>query len=296
VQDRLDRGSVGCEFRFGEAEDHRDRDEAKLCAVVQVALDPPAFALSRLDETRARSLELGQPRPELGLEAGVFKRQRSGRAHRLHELAVFGQRGIVNERSDRLTLPFDERCGPARLRLRQLDGIPSGIDVAGGSGNPVCELERRITEYSAEGLAQVDRRLALAELDDEPRHRAACESLLQEHGENPNWNRCKDERPRPRRPGPEGVAEDVVGDGDREGGEHGTPGPEHGRAAPPFGEARAPPSADEERNRENGQQDAHRALGLKERVGEGVVARNLECITRAVGADLRARVGEQKPR
>jgi hypothetical protein len=117
TQNRLHRGAVGRELGLGQAERHRDRDEPLLCAVVQVALDSSPLRLRRLDQARTRGLQLGQSRAQLGLQARVLERQCGSGAHRLHELLVLSERGVVDQRRDRLPLPLDDRGRPLTSRL-----------------------------------------------------------------------------------------------------------------------------------------------------------------------------------
>ena len=58
----------------------RDRDQALLRAVVQVALEPPALGVAGRDDPLARGLQLGQPRLRLGLQVLVLERDRGRRA------------------------------------------------------------------------------------------------------------------------------------------------------------------------------------------------------------------------
>ena len=50
------------------AQQQRERDEPRLRAVVQVALEPPALGVAGLDEPRARGAQLLQARAQLGVE------------------------------------------------------------------------------------------------------------------------------------------------------------------------------------------------------------------------------------
>jgi hypothetical protein len=51
----------------------RERHEARLGAVVEVALEPPALRVARLDEPRARAAQFLDPGPQLGREALVLE-------------------------------------------------------------------------------------------------------------------------------------------------------------------------------------------------------------------------------
>ena len=65
---------VAVELLLEQAQLERERDQPLLCAVVQVALQPLALALAGLDDPRARPAQLLEPRPQLGVEAGVLER------------------------------------------------------------------------------------------------------------------------------------------------------------------------------------------------------------------------------
>ena len=91
------------------------------------------------------------------------------------------------------------------------------------------------------------------------------------------------------------MVEDVIADRNRERGKHRAPCPEYGRAGLPLWRALTPPPPHEQRDGEHGEHDPDRALPLQQAVGEAVVARDLECVVWAVGTDLRARIGKQKP-
>jgi hypothetical protein len=86
---------------------------------VEVALDPPALRLRRLDEPRTRGLEIGQPGQQLGPQPLVLERERGGGADRVHQLGVVAQRRVVHERGDRLALALEERRHPGLPRAGQ---------------------------------------------------------------------------------------------------------------------------------------------------------------------------------
>ena len=70
------------------------------------------------DQPRPRGLKLDQPGAQLGLESLVLERQPGRRADRLHQLGVVLERGIVDQRRDRLAVALDRGRRPARVRLR----------------------------------------------------------------------------------------------------------------------------------------------------------------------------------
>ena len=176
------------QLRFEQAERHRDRDEPLLGAVVQIALDSPPLGVGRLDQPRARRLELEQPRPELGLEALVLEREARGRAHGPHELGVVLQHGVVQQHGDRLSVALDERRAAPAVVIRELDRSAVGVDVALLGSEPEGELERRVAQRPRERLAQIDGGARSAQLDDEPRDHAARQPPLQEHEQHRDWH------------------------------------------------------------------------------------------------------------
>ena len=91
------------------------------------------------------------------------------------------------------------------------------------------------------------------------------------------------------------MIEDVVDDRERERSEHRAPRPQHGRPRSPLGSARASPAAHQQRDSEQREDDADRALPLQNAVRDLVVACDLERVARAARTNLRARVGEQQP-
>ena len=161
--------SLGWQFRLQQTQRHRDRDQALLCPVVQVALDPPPLGVGRLDEPRPRRLQLDQARPELGLQALILQRQARGGAHGPHELGVVLQHRIVQQRRDRLSVALDEGRTASAVLVWELDRDAVAVDVTLLGREPERQLERRVAERSRERLAQADGCAGLAQLDHEPR-------------------------------------------------------------------------------------------------------------------------------
>ena len=69
-QQLLGRGGIGVDAGLREPERDRKRHEPLLRAVVQVALDPPSGGIARLQDPRARELELGLRQLAVGDVAG----------------------------------------------------------------------------------------------------------------------------------------------------------------------------------------------------------------------------------
>jgi hypothetical protein len=238
----LDRRSVGGELRLSKPECHRDRDEPLLRPVVQVAFDSAPLGVGRLDQTRTRSLQLGQPRAQFRLQARVLERQRSSGTNRPDQLVVLGERRVVDQRRDRLALSFDHgRCSLSSW-LRELHGRAAGVDVASARRNPVRELKRGIAECAGERLPQVECG-AFSELDHESGDRTARKPPLEQRGQHGDGNRREHELARPRRPFPKRVLEDVVRDREGERREHRAPRPQNGSTRPSLRTGRPTPAA-----------------------------------------------------
>ena len=84
---------------------------------MQVALDPPALGLRRLDDPRARRAQLLEPGAQLGLQALVLQREPGRGARGGDELGLVGQRRVVDERGDpparRARTSVTVRSGPS---------------------------------------------------------------------------------------------------------------------------------------------------------------------------------------
>ena len=91
--------------------DHQ-RDEPLLGAVVEVAAEPPALGVARLDDPGARGPQRLQPRPQLDLQARVLDRQRGGRGGSRSSSGDSHSARVVDERAD-VARPRGRR-GPSR--------------------------------------------------------------------------------------------------------------------------------------------------------------------------------------
>ena len=100
-------------MRARQPELQRQRDEALLGAVVEVALEAAALAHRDLDEPRPRRLQLLDPGAQLGLEALVLELQRRRGRRGADEARVVAQRGVVDDRADALAVALDLGDGPA---------------------------------------------------------------------------------------------------------------------------------------------------------------------------------------
>ena len=72
--------SVGCrltarrQLSLDVTQGQADRDEALLCPVVEVALEPPSLLIPGSHDPRPRLLDLGEPAPHLGAQPGDLDR------------------------------------------------------------------------------------------------------------------------------------------------------------------------------------------------------------------------------
>ena len=85
----------------------RQRDESLLGAIVQIALDPFAFRVGRLDDPRAGRLHV----VELGLhrrsQTAVLERETCRRSDRTHQARIGIQAGVVDEDREQLVACLD---------------------------------------------------------------------------------------------------------------------------------------------------------------------------------------------
>jgi hypothetical protein len=84
---------------------------------VEIALQPLALLLSRLDHSRARALQLFQMRLLLRLETTVLERHRGGRPYRGEQLGLVIQLGVMQKRRHVRAVAVDQRRRPVASRL-----------------------------------------------------------------------------------------------------------------------------------------------------------------------------------
>src|SRR4051794_12636145 len=118
---------VGGGARPGTAEQQRQRDEARLRAVVEVALEAPALRVAGLDEAGARGTELHQALARLGVEvAHVAAQQAAEERERRHAGRDEGgpPRGLAGAGAgDRDEEERRERAGVDRGQLHPLERV-----------------------------------------------------------------------------------------------------------------------------------------------------------------------------
>src|SRR3954451_24356666 len=138
-----------------QAELERERDQALLGAVVQVALQSLPLPLSGLDHASARSLQLLQMRLLFGLQACILERNAGCRRYRAQQLGLVVEDRIVDKRGDGLSVPVDQGCRVERRLVRELDRLTFEIRVGSKLGKPVDERQRRVAQHAGERVPQI---------------------------------------------------------------------------------------------------------------------------------------------
>ena len=95
---------VGPDSRAKQAKLHSERDEPLLRTVVQVAFEPAALLIAGADDPRPRRAQLTHARPQLSPQSLVCERDSGGGDNRLEQLSLVRQRGVVDDRSNTLTV------------------------------------------------------------------------------------------------------------------------------------------------------------------------------------------------
>ena len=154
--DELAPGGRGIARRCGPRSSaaDRQRDQPLLGAVMEVALEPAARRVARLDQPGARGRRAPRPRLELRLQAFALERDVGGGGDELEQLRLVGERRVVDQRGDVLPALVDRRRGAARALLRGAGPAARGIDVALEARQPVDQLERRIMQGLGQQLAE----------------------------------------------------------------------------------------------------------------------------------------------
>ena len=123
-------GSAAAELAAGEPIAERERDQALLRAVVQVALESAALGVGGRDDARARRPQLRQVGAPRGVQPLVLERQSRGGGDLGHECGVVEQSAAVHERAT-------PRGPPATIGVvwrspvgRRRGGAAVGVDPA----------------------------------------------------------------------------------------------------------------------------------------------------------------------
>ena len=100
-------GRVGVEALARELQLDHQRHEPLLRAVVEVAAEPAALGVARVDEPRPRRAQRLQPRAQLHLQARVLEREPRRRGRLDDELGRLGQHRGVQQAADAPALVVD---------------------------------------------------------------------------------------------------------------------------------------------------------------------------------------------
>ena len=159
--------SVTVEPLLEPAQVEGEGHESLLSPVVKVPLQTLAFALGGLEDPRARSAELLEPRSKLDVELGVLQREAERGGDGVQELGLLLERRIVKKRGNSLAVALDVRGGPGLTRLGQGDCLAVGIRVGPELRQPVDKGDGRVAQSAGEGLLQLRRVWVAAKLDEE---------------------------------------------------------------------------------------------------------------------------------
>ena len=156
-----------------EAQVQRERDEPRLGAVVEVALEAAALGVAGLDESDARRAQLHQACAQLGVQALVLQQQRGCRAGRADRLLVLDQRAVVDDRGE--GRPSRSTSVTARVgssRAGSSTARAAGVDVTSLLGHPEGEAQPRVAERPGQRAPQVSAGRQVREPRDEAAHPA----------------------------------------------------------------------------------------------------------------------------
>ena len=119
-----------------------DAEQALLCAVVEVALEPAALLVAGLHDPRARLPQLGELRAQLGLKPLVLEREPRSRAGRLEQRRLVEQHRVVDDRGEVVAHEVTARSRPRRER----DVSAVLVDPDAPLGQPQRQLEGRVAD------------------------------------------------------------------------------------------------------------------------------------------------------
>ena len=167
---------------LGAPQLERERDEALLGAVVEVALDAPPLRVGRGRDPGPRLLHRLELRAHLRVEPRVHERDARGGGDRLDELRLLPERRIVDEHGERLALVLDPASPPESGRLPAPRARPGGVHVL---APPAARARARASGRRARARARRGcRRTGVSlEMDDEIADVHACEPGTEETGE-----------------------------------------------------------------------------------------------------------------
>ena len=153
---------------------------------MEVALEPAALGVARLDDPRARGAEVVELGEHLGAEPLVLEREPDGRAELPLELRA---RRRVRDDGDAPAVADERRQPSARRRRGLVDRPAKRVAVPPRGRKPVRDPEGRIAERLGErGFDRAGRR-RLAEVGDDPGDRATLDASADERPAEPGGER-----------------------------------------------------------------------------------------------------------
>ena len=128
-------------FFCGFHEQRLDLRKAALRAIPELPLEPAPFRVPCLDQAPPRTLQLLDLAPDLRLEVNIRDRDPRGGCHRLQQLRIRNEIGVVNERRHfDIAVADDSRPTLAVVRgQRQLAAFLVAVDAR--VDQPVSQLE-----------------------------------------------------------------------------------------------------------------------------------------------------------
>ena len=198
---QLGRGRVEQSGRFRrrllrDLEPHRERDEALLGTIMEVALDAPSLRIGRLHDAHPRGTHLLELGTHLGGQPLVLEREPGRVADRFDEARILDlDQRVVDEDAEQLIAVLEARHRAGRVTDRQVDGMAGGIDVARARRRSEGDLQARVAQGAGEDVAEAAERHTPAELHDEARHASPIEARTEERDEEAERQDHRDDQP-----------------------------------------------------------------------------------------------------
>src|SRR3954454_20758773 len=98
----------------------------------------------------------------------------------------------MEQRRDVFALPVDQCRRTSTAKVADVEGTAVDIGIGGELGQPIREVERRISQRARERVAQIGRRKISTQLDDEVAERGPSQTSLKEAAQE--HDRCECER------------------------------------------------------------------------------------------------------
>ena len=152
-----------------QPEPEQQADKSLLRPVVEVALEPAALGVPRLDDTRPRSPQIFLLRPQARLKTFILEREARRRSDLVDELGVVEQAGTMDENGHRPALS-NERCRRASTLRGDVDDPSIRVDVA-VLADRVGDGECGVTDDAGKCIAQTAGANRLAQFHDQPGQR-----------------------------------------------------------------------------------------------------------------------------